>query len=161
MSALEPPSEIVLVAIFDAAAPAETAARALLHSGLDVGRVALFARGDRGTAFTAVPRSSTLQVPGLGRLVARGAAAVELEAERELTDGLDRLGVAVRRLGLSVTDIPRLEQALRTDRVVVLGIVPRLEASRWGRVLRDAGAVFLGARPRLVRWPPHVHHTHA
>lgn len=61
MSALEPPAEVLLVALFDAADGAEATARALLHSGLDTGRVAVLARDIRGTVFGAVPRGAVLR----------------------------------------------------------------------------------------------------
>ncbi len=153
MSALERPAEVLLFALFDAADRAEAAARAILHSGVDAGRVALLARGVRGTAFAAVPRAAFLRLPGLGRVTVRGALAVELAAGPSHPDARDRLALALRRIGLSVADIPFLERAIRAGRILVMAAVPCREAFRWGRLLQAEGAVSLSARPRLGRWP--------
>lgn len=151
MSALGRPEEIVLLALFGAAGPAEAAARAFLHSGLEADRVATLARDTRGTAMAAVPRAAVFRLPGIGRVVARGALAGALDAGP--IAGLSRLATALRRLGLSVADAPRLERALRLGRVLVLAAVPLSEARRWARLLEHAGAVSLAARPRLDVWP--------
>jgi len=154
VSALGRPSEILLLAFFDAADRAEAAARAVLHGGLDADAVALLARDSWGTAFPAVPQSVVLRLPGLGRLRAGGALAVEVAAAPADIPGHERLGVALRRVGLSLAEVPRLEHALRANRILVLAAVPRQEAFLWGRLLHSAGAVSLSARPRLGRWPP-------
>ncbi len=124
MSALERPAEVLLVALFDAADRAEAAARAFLHSGLDAGRVALLARGVRGTAFGAVPRAAVLRLPGVGRVVARGALARSSSPPARSRE-LGRLGVALRRVGLSATDVPRLERAIHRGQ--------SRRPSSWGR----------------------------
>ena len=154
MSALERPSEIVLLASFDAAGRAEAAARALLHGGLDAHHVALLARDTWGTAFPAVPHSVVLKLPGLGQLLTRGALAVELGTAMADASGHERLGAALRRLGLSIAEVPRLARALRANRILVLAAVSSREAFLWGRLLHSAGAVFLSARPRLGPWSP-------
>jgi hypothetical protein len=153
VSALERPSEVVLVAFFDAADQAEAAARAFLHSGLGPDRVALLARESRGTAFQAVPFSASLRLPGVGRATVRGALAVELGRTSGAGRGEERFDAALRRLGLSTTDAPCLVRGVRDDLVLVLAAVPREEALGWGRLLRADGAVSLVARPRLERWP--------
>lgn len=154
MSALDRPSEVLLVAFFDAADKAEAAARALLHSGLGADHVALLARESRGAALKAVPLSASLRLPGVGRAVARGSLAVELGHGSAVGGGEERLGTALRRLGLSITDAPRLARAVQADLVLVLAAVPREEALGWGHLLQGAGAVSLTARPRLGYWPP-------
>ena len=152
MSALEHPAEVLLVALFHAADRAEATARAFLHSGLDASHVAVLARATRGTVFGAVPQGAVLRVSGVGRVVARGMLAREMAAGP--FGELGRLGTALRRVGLSATDIPRLEQATRRSEIVVLAAVPLAEAQSWGRLLQQAGAVSLSARPRLGAWPP-------
>jgi len=162
VSALERPSEVVLFASFDAAGRAEAAARALLHGGLDAHHVALLARDTWGTAFPAVPHSVVLRLPGLGRLLTRGALALELGAGTEDASGCDRLGAALRRLGSSIAEVPRLARALRANRILVLAAVSSREAFLWGRLLHSAGAVFLRPAPasapgrRTRRVPPAV-----
>ena len=152
MSALEGPAEVLLVALFDAVDRAEATARALLHSGLDAGRVAVLARDARGTAFAAVPQAAVLRLPGIGRVVARGMLAREIAA-RPVGD-LGRLGTTLRRVGLSATDVPRLERAIHRGQIVVLAAVLLAEARGWGRLLQQAGAVSFSAGPRLGAWPP-------
>jgi hypothetical protein len=154
VSALDRPSEVLLVAFFDAVDKAEAAARALLHSGLGVDQVAFLARESRGAALKAVPLSASLRLPGVGQAVARGSLAVELGHGSAAGSGEERLGTALRRLGLSVTDVPRLARAVQADLILVLAAVPREEALGWGRALQGAGAVSLTARPRLGYWPP-------
>jgi hypothetical protein len=151
VSALEPPAEVLLVALFDEAERAEAAARAFLHTGLGEDRVAVIARDARGTAVGAVPPGAVLRLAGVGRVVARGMLARELAAGP--VGELGRLGTALRRVGLSAADIPRLERAIHRGRIVVLAAVPLAEAQRWGRLLQQAGAVALSARPRLGTWP--------
>jgi len=154
VSALDRPSEVLLVAFFDAAGEADAAARAFLHSGLDADHVAILARESRGAALEAVPRAASLRMRGVGRALASGALAVELSHGPATLGGEARLGTALRRLGLSVTDVPRLARAVRAGLILVLAAVPREEALGWGRLLQGAGAVSLTARPRLRRWPP-------
>ena len=153
MSALDRPSEVLLLAVFHKAERAEAAARAFLHSGLDADHVAILAREFRGAALEAVPRSACLEMSGVGRAVARGALAVEL-GHASAAPGMTQLVGALRRLGLSVTDASCLACAVRADLVLLLAAVPREEAVGWGRLLEGAGAVALTARPRLRRWPP-------
>ena len=153
MSALDRPSEVVLLAVFPTADQAEAAARAFLHSGLDADHVAILAREYRGAALEAVPRSASLRMRGVGRAVARGALALEL-SHASAAPGTERLVGALRRLGLSVTDVPSLARAVRADHILLLAAVPREEALGWGRLLQAAGAISLAARPRLRRWPP-------
>ena len=153
MSALERPAEVLLLALFDAPGGAEAAARAILHSGVDADHVALLARGSRGTAFAAVPRVVLLHVPGLGRLVARGALAVELDSEPARAGGPERLALALRRMGISAADVPLLERAIRAGRILLVVAVPLTDAYRWGLLLQKAGALSLSARPRLGPWP--------
>jgi hypothetical protein len=62
--------------------------------------------------------------------------------------------VALRRAGLSSTDVPALEHAVRAGRILVMAAVPRGEALACGRQLEQAGALSLSARPRLDPWPP-------
>ena len=152
MSALERPAEVLLVALFDAADRAEATARAFLHSGLDAGHVAVLARESRGTALRAVPQGAVLRLPGVGRVVARGMVARAAAAGP--VGELGRLGTALRRVGLSATDVPRLERAIRRGQTVVLAAMPLAEARGWGRLLQQASAVALSARPRLGAWPP-------
>jgi hypothetical protein len=153
VSALERPSEVVLVAFFHAADQAEAAARAFLRSGLGPDHVTLLARESRGAAFQAVPLSASLGLPGVGRATVRGALAAELGRSSHAGRGEERLGAALRRLGLSSTDVACLVRAIRDDLVLVLAAVPREEALGWGRLLRADGAVSLVARARLERWP--------
>lgn len=154
MSALERPSEVLLLAAFATADRAEAAARAFLHSGLDADHVAILARESRGAALEAVPRSASLLISGVGRAVARGALAVELSHASAALARTEGLVTALRGLGLSVTDASCLSGAVRADRILVLAAVPREEAVGWGRLLQASGAVSLTARPRLRRWPP-------
>jgi hypothetical protein len=154
VSALDRPSEVLLVASFAAAGEAATAARAFLHTGLDVDHVAFLARESRGATLRAVARSARLRLPGVGPVVACGALAAELGRGSRDGDGQEQLATALRRLGMSATDFPRLVRAVREDRILVLAAVPREEALGWGRMLQRAGAASLIARPRLGRWPP-------
>jgi len=154
VSALERPSEVLILAHFEAAGRAEAAARAFLPGGVNAAHLALLARDTWGTAFPAVPHSVAFERPGLGRLRAGGALAVELEAGLLDLAGHERLGVALRRVGLGFAEVPRLERALRANRILVLAVVPSREAFLWGRLLQSSGAVFLSARPRLRPWPP-------
>jgi hypothetical protein len=94
-----------------------------------------------------------LRMRGLGRAVARGALAVEL-SHGSVAPDMERLVGALRRLGLSMTDVPSLARAVRADHILLLAAVPREEALGWGRLLQAAGAVSLTARPGLRRWPP-------
>jgi hypothetical protein len=153
VSALDRPSEVVLLAEFSTADGAEAAARAFLHGGLDADHVTILARESRGAALEAVPRSASLRMRGVGRAVARGALAAEL-SHPSAAHGAQRLAGALRCLGLSVTDVPSLARAVRADHILVLAAVPREEALGWGRLLQAEGAVSLAARPRLRRWPP-------
>jgi hypothetical protein len=154
VSALDRPSEVLLVAFFDSAGEADAAARAFLHSGLDADHVAILARESRGAALEAVPRAASLLISGVGRAVARGALAVELSHGSAAPGMTEGLVTALRRLGLSVTDASCLARAVRADLILVLAAVPREEAVGWGRLLQASGAVSLTARPRLRRWPP-------
>jgi hypothetical protein len=154
VSALDRPSEVVLLAVFSTADRAQAAARAFLHSGLDADHVAVLARESRGAALEAVPRSASLRMRGVGRAVARGALAVELSHGSAALGMTERLVTALRRLGLSVADVPCLARAVGADLILVLAAVPREEALGWGRLLQSEGAVSLTARPRLRRWPP-------
>jgi len=158
VSALERPSEVVLVALFDAAGKAEAAVRALLRGGRHADDVALLARESGGAAFAAVSPSAVFRLPGLGRVMARGSLALELGSGPASASGDDRLAVALRRAGLSATDVPPLEQAVRDDRILVLAAVPREDALGCGRLLQRAGALTLSARPRLDPWPPRPLH---
>ncbi len=152
MSALARPSEVLLVALFDAPGKAEAAVRALLGSGRHADDVALLARESGGAAH--VSPSFVFRLPGLGRVVARGSLALELGSGPASASGDDRLAVAFRRAGLSATDVPPLEHAVQEDRILVLAAVPRGEALGCGRLLQRAGALTLSARPRLDPWPP-------
>jgi hypothetical protein len=125
VSALEPPAEVLLVAVL--------------------------ARDPGGTAFAAVPPGAVVRLPRVGRVVVRGMLAREIAAGA--VRDLGPLGTALRRVGLSAADIPRLEQAIRHGQVVVLAAVPLAEARGWGRLLDREGAVSLSARPRLGAWP--------
>jgi hypothetical protein len=154
VSALDQPSEILLIASFAEPGPAEAAARAFLHSGLGVDHVAILTRASRGATLAALPHASSLRMRGLGRALVRGALAVELGRARAGLAGEARLGAALRRLGLSLTELPSLARAVRAGRILVLAAVPREEALGWGRLLQGAGAVSLSAHPRLRRWPP-------
>lgn len=154
MSALDRPAEILLLAVFSDADPAEAAARAFLRGGLDASHVTILTRESRGASFAAVPRSASLRMEGLGRAVAHGALAVELGRGSVTPGATERVVTALRRLGLSVTDVPRLARIIRADLVLVLAAVPREQALGWGRLLQGQGAVSLTARPRLSRWPP-------
>jgi len=154
VSALDRPSEVLLLAAFREADRAEAAARAILRGGLDADHVATLARESRGASREALSRVASLRMPGVGRAVARGALAAELSHDSEGFGTTERLVGALRRLGLSVTDVPRLAHAIRADLILVLVAVPREEAIVWGRLLQGEGAVSLTARPRLSRWPP-------
>jgi len=154
VSALDRPSEVLLLAVFHTTHQAEAAARALLRSGLDADRVAILARESRGAALEAVPRSASVQMHGVGRAVARGALALELNNASRASGATERLVTALRRLGLSVTDASCLARAVRADLILVLAAVSREQAVGWGRLLQAAGAASLTARPRLRRWPP-------
>lgn len=158
MSALERPSEVVLVALFGAAGKAEAAVRALLRGGRHADDVALLARESGEAAFEAVSPSAVFRLPGLGRVMARGSLALELGSGPASASGDDRLAVALRRAGLSATDVPPLEHAVREDRILVLAAVSREDALPCGRLLQRAGALSLSARPRLDPWPPRALH---
>lgn len=158
MSALDRPSEVLLIALFDAAGKAEAAVRALLSSGRHAADVALLARGSRGAALGAVSPSARFELPGIGRVVACGALAVELGRGPASASGDGRLAVALRRAGLSATDVSPLEHAVRADRILMLTAVPRGAAQECGHVLQRAGALSLSARPRLDPWPPRPLH---
>jgi len=158
VSALTRPSEVLLVALFDAPGRAEAAVRGLLGSGRRADDVALLARGSGGAALGAVSPSVVFRLPGLGRVVARGSLALELGSGPASASGDGRLVVAFRRAGLSATDVPPLEHALLEERILVLAAVPREEALECGRLLQRAGALTLSARPRLDPWPPRPLH---
>lgn len=158
MSALDRPSEVLLVALFDAPGKAEAAVRALLGSGRRADDVALLARESGEAVLEAVSPSAVFRLPGLGRVVARGSLALELGSGPASASGDGRLAVAFRRAGLSATDVRPLEHALREDRILVLAAVPRAEALGCGRLLQRAGALTLSARPRLDPWPPRPLH---
>lgn len=163
MSALERPSEVLLVALFDAAGKAEGAVRALLRSGRHADDITLLARESGEAALEAVSPSpvspsAVFRLPGLGRVVARGSLALELGSGPASASGDDRLVVALRRAGLSATDVPPLEHAVHEDRILVLAAVPREDALGCGRLLQRAGALTLSARPRLDPWPPRPLH---
>jgi hypothetical protein len=136
VSALDRPSEVLLVAFFD------------------TDHVATLARESWEAALEAAPRAASLRMPGVGRALARGALAVELSHGPAALGGEGRLGTALRRLGLSVADVPRLALAVRAGLIPQLVAVPHEEAPGWGRPLQGGGAVSLTARPRLTRWPP-------
>jgi hypothetical protein len=173
VSALEAPSEILLVALFKDAARAESAVESLWRRGFDSDRMSLLAREPGRSAGKDHPsgpgwrqqravsahlwfrfqRSAVLRLPELGRLVALGPLAEELVEGPAANRGAMRLPLALRRLGLSGTDAARLERALQEHRVLFVAEVPRADARDWAGLLKVGGAESLTAHLRLEPWP--------
>jgi hypothetical protein len=172
MSALRPPSDFLLVALFPDAKRAEAAVRALWRQGVGEEQLSLFAR-DSGRAAGAngpVPdgrrqqavsselwarfsRSAVVRLPELGLAVALGPLAVELTQGPAARGGRLRLEAALRRLGLPSRHGPRLERAVKEGRVLVVATVAPASAQSWGALLQKEGAGSLSAHLRLDPWP--------
>jgi hypothetical protein len=172
MSALKPPSDFLLVALFPDAKRAEAAVRALLRQGLGEGRLSLFAR-ETGRPPGAAPRggdgsrqqavasdlwfrfsqSAIVRLPELGLAVALGPLAVELTQGPASRAGRLRLEAALRRLGLPSRDGPRLERAVQEGHVLLIAIVARADAHDWSALLQKEGAESLSAHVHLDPWP--------
>jgi hypothetical protein len=173
VTALEAPSDIVLVALFKDAARAEAAVESLWRRGFDSDRLSLLAREpgrSTGKVRPSVPgwrrqravsahlwfrfqRSAILRLPELGVLVALGPLAEELVDGPAANRGAMRLPLALRRLGLSGTDAARLERVLHDHRILLLAEVPRADARDWAALLKVGGAESLTAHLRLEPWP--------
>jgi hypothetical protein len=173
VTALEAPSELLLVAFFKDATRAESAVESLWRRGFDSNHMSLLAREPRTSADKGRPsvpgwrrqravsahlwfrfqRSAILRLPELGLLVALGPLAEELVDGPAANRGAMRLPLALRRLGLSGTDAARLERALHERRVLILAEVPRADARDWAALLKVGGAESLTAHVRLEPWP--------
>ena len=173
MTALEAPSEILLMALFEDAARAESAVESLWRRGFDSTRLSLLAR-ERGRPLAEggsrtpdwrrqravsphlwfrFPQSALVRLPDLGFVVALGPIAEELCEGPASGRGSARLPTALRRLGLSAAEAPVFEQALLKRQVVLAAHVSRAEAHEWAALLRVAGAAFITAHLRLDAWP--------
>jgi hypothetical protein len=173
MTALEAPSEILLMALFDDAARAESAVESLWRRGFDPNRLSLLARepGMRRAETGSRPpdwrrqravtphlwfrfqRSALVRLPHLGLVVALGPIAQELSEGPASHRGSARLTTALRRLGLPAAEAPRFDQALQKRLVVLAAQVRRAEAHEWAALLQVAGAAFMTAHLRLDAWP--------
>jgi hypothetical protein len=173
MTALEAPSEILLMALFEDAARAESAVESLWRRGFDSNRLSLLAR-ERGTRLAEggspasdwqrqravsphlwfrFQRAALVRLPNLGSVVALGPIALELAEGPAAGRGSARLPTALRRLGLSAAEAPGFEQALHKRQVVLAAQVSRAEAPEWAALLQVAGAAFITAHLRLEAWP--------
>jgi hypothetical protein len=177
MSALKPPSDFLLVALFPDAKRAEAAVRALWRRGRGEEQLSLFARDPRKVAGGASPgaagpvpdgrrqqavsselwsrfsRSAVVRLPELGLAVALGPLAVELTQGPAAHGGRQRLEAALRRLGLPSRHGPRLERAVHEGRVLVVATVARAAAQDWSTLLQKEGAESLSAHLHLDPWP--------
>jgi hypothetical protein len=173
MTGLETPSEILLMALFEDAARAESAVEALWRRGFDSDRLSLLARESGMSLPEADPpapgwqrqravsphlwfrfqRSARVRLPHLGFVVALGPIARELSEGPASGRGSARLPTALRRLGLSAAEAPRFEEALHKRLVVLAAQVSRGEAHEWAALLQVAGAAFMTAHVRLDTWP--------
>jgi hypothetical protein len=179
MTALEAPSEILLMALFEDAARAESAVESLWRRGFDPNHLSLLARepgtrrvegGSRAADWrrqkAVTPhlwfrfeRSAFVRLPDLGFVVALGPIAHELsEGPAAQRRGAARLATALRRLGLPAAEAPRFDQALQKRRVVLAAEVRRAEAQEWAALLQVAGAAFMTAHLKLDAWPQDTRH---
>jgi hypothetical protein len=177
MSALEAPTEILLVAFFKDAARVESAVESLWRRGFDSDRLSLLARKPRRSADEAglrtpdwrrqravsphlwfgLQRSALVRLPHIGQVVALGAIAEELTDGPASRRGVDRLPRALRRLGLPEDEAETVERAVGGRQVFLAARVSRAEAHDWAALLKVAGAISITARLRLEPWPrvPH------
>lgn len=173
MTALEAPSEILLMALFEDAGRAESAVESLWRRGFDSNRLSLLARergmrpaegGSRALDWQRqravsphlwfrFQQSALVRLPDLGLVVALGPIAQELSEGPASGRGSARLPTALRRLGLSAAEAPGFEQALHKRQVVLAAQVSRAEAHEWAARLQVAGAAFITAHLRLDAWP--------
>ena len=173
MTALEAPSEILLMALFEGAARAESAVESLWRRGFDSDRLSLLAPEtgmSPAVAGSSAPdwqrqravsphlwfrfqQSARVRLPRLGFVVALGPVARELSEGPASGRGSARLPTALRRLGLPAGEAPRFEQALHKRLVVLAAQVSRGEAHEWAALLQVAGAAFITAHLRLGAWP--------
>jgi hypothetical protein len=177
MSALKPPSDFLLVALFPDAKRAEGAVRALWRKGLGEAQLSLFARDPGRAAGASGPsaagpvsdgrrqqavsselwarfsRSAVVRLPELGLAVALGPLAVELTHGPAARGGRLRLEAALRRLGLPSRHGPRLERAVKEGHVLLVATVAPAAAQSWGALLQKEGAQSLSAHLRLDPWP--------
>jgi hypothetical protein len=173
MTALEVPSDILLVALFEDSARAESAVEALWRRGFDADGLSLLAPEpgvppararssapdwQRQRAVTPhlwfrFQRSARVRLAHLGLVVALGPIARELSEGPAAHRGSARLPTALRRLGLSAAEAPRLEQALHRRLLVLAAPVPRGDAHEWAALLQVAGAASITAHLRLRAWP--------
>jgi hypothetical protein len=156
VSALERPSEILLVAVFETASGATSAAFALRRRGLGVQHLAVLAPASSGSVPAAGPEGAVWHghLTHLGAVVATGSLAVELEGKRARHAGAGRLAMALRRVGLGADDVAPIERAVRAGQATLLAAVPADEVTRWDAVLQKAGVASLAAHVRLAPWPP-------
>ncbi|MCG6925666.1 MAG: hypothetical protein LJF30_10175 [Acidobacteria bacterium] len=173
MTGLEAPSEILLVALFENAGRAESAVESLWRRGFDSDRLSLLARESGMSVPEPDPpvpgwqrqravsphlwfrfqQSARVRLPHLGFVVALGPIARELSEGPASGRGSARLPTALRRLGLSATEVPAFEEALDKRQVVLVAQVSRGEAHEWAALLQVAGARFITAHVRLDAWP--------
>lgn len=174
MTALEAPSEILLMALFEDAGRAESAVESLWRRGFDSNCLSLLAReprlrrvesGSRAPDWrrqrAVTPhlwfrfqRSALVRLPHLGLVVALGPIAQELlEGPASRRHGAAQLATALRRLGLPAAEAPRFDQALQKRLIVLAAQVRRAEAHEWAALLHVAGAAFMTAHLRLDAWP--------
>jgi hypothetical protein len=193
MSALAAPSQVLLVAFFGGGSVrVEAAVESIWRRGLESERLSLLAlepAGRRETKSSSLPDwrrqravtphlwfrfplSAIVHLPHLGSAVALGPLAEELTRGPAVRRGRPRLETALRRLGLSGEETPRLSRELGNGRILLVAQVARSEVQDWGALLQLAGADSLTAHPCLDPWPgetrprrrrrtvprPHDHH---
>jgi len=173
VTALETPSEILLMALFRDPARAESAVESLWRRGFEPERLSLLAREPGRPSRAAgeaapdwqrqravsphlwfrFPRAAVVRLPHLGLVVALGPVAEELAEGPASKRGEMRLSLALRRLGLAEARTPRFEEALHEGLVVLAAAVARAEAHEWAALLQVGGADALTAHLRLEPWP--------
>jgi len=173
MTALETPSEILLMAFFADSARAEAAVESMWKRGFDPGCLSLLARDEAGPGgrettpgaawkrqravsphlWFRFEKSAVLQLEGRGLVVALGDIAAELTEGPAARSDDPSLAIALRRLGLAARFVPRFEHALDAGLVALLARVARGEAQDWASLLETGGAKALTAHPRLDPWP--------
>jgi len=173
VTALETPSEILLVAFFGDSSQAEAAVESMWKRGFDSGCLSLLARDEAGAgARESAPqaawqrqhavsphlwfrfeKSAVLQLEGRGLVVALGDLAAELTDGPAARGSEPSLAIALRRIGLAARFVPRVEHALDAGLVALLARVTRGQAQDWASLLEAGGATALTAHPRLEPWP--------
>jgi hypothetical protein len=173
MSALAAPSEVLLVAVFGGGSVrVEAAVESLWRRGLEPERLSVLAPEPSGRRpkdsslpdwrrqravtphlWFRFPLSAIVHLPHLGSAVALGPLAEELTRGPAVRRSRPRLETALRRLGLSVEETPRLSRELGNGRILLVACVERSEVQDWGALLQLAGVDSLTAHPRLDPWP--------